>query len=391
MASILPTAIDVSSWQGNINWAKTKDNIWLAILRVQDGTYLDPKLSRNIQFCEQLGIPYYCYGFYRNGGATEAARMVSRAKAAGVKNCRGYILDVEVSGQSIAGIKSAGNTLVKTGLDNGVYIANHLYSQYASVAKQSWVKFVWIPMYGVNDGKAHKKPSHYCDLWQFTSAGRVPGVSGNCDCNALAGNRTKESFTGPIKQESNPGTAADLNQPDYILLGNTLAGEYGNNEDRKKNLGSRYDEIQALVNHVCTASASTLASEACKGKYGNGDDRKRALGTRYDEVQEKINAMLGADKKKPVSEVAKDVIAGKYGNGETRVKMLEAEGYNADEVQAEVNKQLGVTSAVYYTVKSGDTLSGIAAKYGTTYTKLASMNGISNPNKIYVGQKIRVR
>lgn len=391
MASILPTAIDVSSWQGNINWAVTKNNIWLAILRVQDGTYLDPKLSRNIQFCEQLGIPYYCYGFYRNGGATEAARMVSRAKAAGAKNCRGYILDVEVSGQSIVGIKSAGNTLAATGLDNGVYIANHLYSQYASVAKQSWVKFVWIPTYGINDGYAHKKPSHYCDLWQFTSAGRVPGVSGNCDCNALAGNRTKESFTGPIKHEPNPGVAADLNQPDYILLGNTLAGDYGNNEDRKKNLGSRYDEIQALVNHVCTASASTLASEACKGKYGNGDDRKRALGTRYDEVQEKINAMLGVNKKKSVSEVAKDVIAGKYGNGETRVKMLEAEGYDADEVQTEVNKQLGVTSAVYYTVKSGDTLSGIAAKYGTTYTKLARMNGISNPNKIYVGQKIRVR
>lgn len=391
MASILPTAIDVSSWQGNINWAVTKNNIWLAILRVQDGTYLDPKLSRNIRFCEQLGIPYYCYGFYRNGGATEAARMVSRAKAAGAKNCRGYILDVEVSGQSIAGIKSAGNTLAATGLDNGVYIANHLYSQYASVAKQSWVKFVWIPTYGINDGYAHKKPGHYCDLWQFTSAGKVPGISGNCDCNALAGNRTKESFTGPIKHEPNPGVAADLNQPDYILLGNTLAGDYGNNEDRKKNLGSRYDEIQALVNHVCTASASTLASEACKGKYGNGDDRKRALGTRYDEVQEKINAMLGVNKKKSVSEVAKDVIAGKYGNGETRVKMLEAEGYDADEVQIEVNKQLGVTSSVYYTVKSGDTLSGIAAKYGTTYTKLASMNGIRNPNKIYVGQKIRVR
>lgn len=391
MASILPTAIDVSSWQGNINWAVTKNNIWLAILRVQDGTYLDPKLSRNIQFCEQLGIPYYCYGFYRNGGATEAARMVSRAKAAGAKNCRGYILDVEVSGQSIAKINSAGQTLAKTGLDNGVYVANHLYSQYASVAKQSWVKFVWIPTYGINDGYAHKKPGHYCDLWQFTSAGKVPGISGNCDCNALAGNRTKESFTGPIKHEPNPGVAADLNQPDYILLGNTLAGDYGNNEDRKKNLGSRYDEIQALVNHVCTASASTLASEACKGKYGNGDDRKRALGTRYDEVQEKINAMLGVNKKKSVSEVAKDVIAGKYGNGATRVKMLEAEGYDADKVQAEVNKQLGVTSSVYYTVKSGDTLSGIAAKYGTTYTKLASMNGIRNPNKIYVGQKIRVR
>jgi len=43
-----------------------------------------------------------------------------------------------------------------------------------------------------------------------------------------------------------------------------------------------------------------------------------------------------------------------------------------------------------YTVKSGDTLSAIARKYGTTYQKLASYNGISNPNKISVGQKIKI-
>ena len=43
-----------------------------------------------------------------------------------------------------------------------------------------------------------------------------------------------------------------------------------------------------------------------------------------------------------------------------------------------------------YTVKAGDTLSKIAAKYGTTYQKLASYNGIANPDKISVGQKIRI-
>ena len=43
-----------------------------------------------------------------------------------------------------------------------------------------------------------------------------------------------------------------------------------------------------------------------------------------------------------------------------------------------------------YTVKKGDTLSGIASKYGTTYQKLASYNGIANPNKIYVGQVIKI-
>jgi len=43
-----------------------------------------------------------------------------------------------------------------------------------------------------------------------------------------------------------------------------------------------------------------------------------------------------------------------------------------------------------YTVRAGDTLSKIAAKYGTTYQKLASYNGIANPNKINIGQKIRI-
>lgn len=43
-----------------------------------------------------------------------------------------------------------------------------------------------------------------------------------------------------------------------------------------------------------------------------------------------------------------------------------------------------------YTVRSGDTLSSIAAKFGTSYQALASLNGISNPNLIYVGQVLRV-
>lgn len=45
---------------------------------------------------------------------------------------------------------------------------------------------------------------------------------------------------------------------------------------------------------------------------------------------------------------------------------------------------------VIYTVKKGDTLSGIASKYNTTYQKLAEYNNISNPNLIRVGQKIRI-
>ena len=43
-----------------------------------------------------------------------------------------------------------------------------------------------------------------------------------------------------------------------------------------------------------------------------------------------------------------------------------------------------------YTVRAGDTLSGIAARYGTTYQALAAKNGISNPDLIYPGQVLKI-
>lgn len=96
--------------------------------------------------------------------------------------------------------------------------------------------------------------------------------------------------------------------------------------------------------------------------------------------------------KKPNEEIANEVINGAWGNGEDRKKRLTDAGYNYTVVQAIVNKKMAARNqSVYYVVKSGDTLSAIASKYGTTYQQLAKINGISNPNKIYPGQKIRVK
>lgn len=97
---------------------------------------------------------------------------------------------------------------------------------------------------------------------------------------------------------------------------------------------------------------------------------------------------------KPIEQIANEVIAGQWGNGSDRKKRLTDAGYNYDAVQKAVNQKMNAkkqTAHVYYVVKRGDTLSGIASKHGTTWQKLQAMNGIRNPNKIYPGQRIRVK
>ena len=81
-----------------------------------------------------------------------------------------------------------------------------------------------------------------------------------------------------------------------------------------------------------------------------------------------------------------------------RKKLAQANGISNYTGTASQNTELlnklrggSSSSTVTYTVKSGDTLSDIAKKYGTTYQKIASDNGISNPNKIYPGQKLVIK
>ena len=77
--------------------------------------------------------------------------------------------------------------------------------------------------------------------------------------------------------------------------------------------------------------------------------------------------------------------------------IIKSNGLNGYSKGAQTGTQTGSqttstsnTNEKTYTVVSGDTLSGIASKYGTTYQKLAEYNGISNPNLIYPGQKIKI-
>lgn len=93
-------------------------------------------------------------------------------------------------------------------------------------------------------------------------------------------------------------------------------------------------------------SDAELAAMVWEDKFGKGEDRRKALGHRYEAVQKLVD----------------------QGRSNTLVQPL-----------------------TIYIVVAGDTLSGIAAKYGTTYQKIAMDNKISNPNLIYVGQKLVIK
>ena len=100
--------------------------------------------------------------------------------------------------------------------------------------------------------------------------------------------------------------------------------------------------------------------------------------------------------KKTVEALAKEVIEGKWGNGDDRKMRLTAAGYDYAAVQAKVNALLktpAAASPVWHTVKSGDTLSAIARRYGTNVSAIQKLNPtlIKDVNLIITGWKIRVK
>lgn len=96
------------------------------------------------------------------------------------------------------------------------------------------------------------------------------------------------------------------------------------------------------------------------------------------------------ENKKSNEEIADEVLQGKWDVQPNRKRLLEEAGYNYEEIQKIVNKKVN-SQNVYYIVKKGDNLTKIAHLYGTTVSRLTSLNGITNPNLIYTGQKLKIK
>lgn len=125
----------------------------------------------------------------------------------------------------------------------------------------------------------------------------------------------------------------DKNKTNADLAVEVIKGVYGSGDTRKKNLGTRYDAVQKLVNEYFGTGGRekyirAAASYVLKGYAGKDQVSKDFFGNNYDEVQAKVNWTI---------QTAIDVIKGVYGNGDARKTAL---GDDYDLVQSEVNRML---------------------------------------------------
>jgi len=146
----------------------------------------------------------------------------------------------------------------------------------------------------------------------------------------------------------------------------------------------------------CTPSWSNKVQITAVGNIGNKAGYNTRKWTKrgklpYITYIKEVTPEKGSETKKTVDELAKEVLEGKWGNGSERKKRLTDAGYDYSAVQKKVNELAKKPTYKTHIVKKGETLSGIAKKYGTTYQKIAKDNNISNPNKISVGQKLIIK
>ena len=206
-----PTIVDLSKWNGNINWATASKSIDLAILRVSYGTdtNIEFKYASYSKSCKQYGVPFGVYSYSRyktKAQAEKEAEVFYKTATAGGRTPAFFIIDAEEKGitksATTAYIKKLRSLAVKDGISRlkvGIYIGHHLYSTLKLDVKtdlndDSPPDFIWIPRYGSNTGSmtgSPKVPSYPCDLWQFSSGGYIPGIPGRVDMNSLYDHKTK--------------------------------------------------------------------------------------------------------------------------------------------------------------------------------------------------------
>lgn len=328
--------IDISSWQSGINLNAVPCDF--VICKATQGVgYVNPDCDRAYQQAKKAGK---CLGVYHYASGNDA---VAEAKYF-LDNIQGYIgeailvLDWEAAQNAnfgkcdFAWCKTwLDYVTAKTGVKPMLYISQSLMGKFNGIGDYG----LWIAQYANYTPTGYQETpwnegAYACAIRQYSSTGRLSGYNGNLDLNKFYGDR--EAWMKYAK-----GTRF-------------TASNNGTSTVTKPQTENKPSTPQTSVQTYTVKSGDTLSAIAVK------------YGTTYQHLAE-INGIANPNLIYPE-------------------QVLKVTG-TAGAPQAD--------TSVVYTVKSGDTLSGIAVKYGTTYQHLASINGIANPNLIYPGQKIRIK
>lgn len=294
--------IDVSDWQGRIDWEKVKPNIDFAIIRLGYGqNTLDGQAKHNISECNRLGIPYgvywFSYAYNVERAKTEARNAIARLKELGGKLDYPFWFDWEYDSR------------------------NHAAKLGYTISDQLLRDMAWA----------------FCSI--IEEAGHYAGIYANYDY--------VHNHYGPeIFQRFDLWYAYLDTDSDRDVNLHQFAFDYhvdGINGDVDANwCMADYPNIIASMGttSVYEKSIDELAYEVLEGRHGNGADREKSLGGMYTFVQDRVNEILAERKAEAATKAAWAVIRGDYGNGKERIDALTADGYDSTEVQERVNEIL---------------------------------------------------
>lgn len=344
--------IDISNWQNGINLDAVPYDFIIA-KATQGKTYVSPDCARQVEQARARGKLFGVYHYIDGSGAIGEADFF-------IDNIKNWIgkgvlcLDWESQQNAAWGNEDylrqvAQRVIDRTGISPIIYVQQSRMAKVKPVA-DALNCALWIAQYANMNATGYQdapwnEGAYSCAIRQYSSCGRLSGYSGNLDLNKAY------MDAAAWKKYANPSGGASAPSP----------------APSKPSASAPSGSTLDLVYHIVTNNI-------------NGDARMDYCGSRYDEVQGFINDTHDAS----ASTLAKWIRAGKYGNNPVRQTVIEACGGKYREAQDIINGKSRT-----YTVRSGDTLSGIGAKLGVSWKGLASKNGISSPYTIYPGQKLK--
>lgn len=196
--------IDVSGWQGDIDWAKAKaDGVEGVVIRLGYGwgNNADKKAQRNISECKRLGIPFgiywYSYADTPSIAKEEGTDVVAKLKQFGVNpSDLAYPVYYDLEKWTWEGHQPPTDPNVYNNIVNNWYSALqsagyknlgvYSYTSYLQGPLKHadiYAKTTWVAQYGARMG--FDSFSTNSRGWQYTSSGKVDGISGNVDMNAF--------------------------------------------------------------------------------------------------------------------------------------------------------------------------------------------------------------